>query len=111
MRRSNALRGSHMYGQALYKRSVEMKRSASGLFNLGVTHYHLSAFFCLRKGHTSVLTAPSEEFDEAITAWKESITLQPSSPDAHTSAFHSLPIANPPHSPCQTWPVHTSFRP
>ena len=27
----------------LYKRSVEVKRTASSLFNLGVTHYHLSA--------------------------------------------------------------------
>ena len=26
-----------------------------------------------------------EEYDEAIEAWKESISLQPSSPDAHTS--------------------------
>ena len=100
-----------MYGQALYKRSVEMKRSASGLFNLGVTHYHLSAFFCLREGYAPVLTVPSEEFDEAIAAWKESITLQPSSPDAHTSGFRSKPFVTPSHSPCQTWPVHTSFRP
>jgi hypothetical protein len=29
--------------KALYKRSVEIKRNASTLFNLGVTHYHLSA--------------------------------------------------------------------
>lgn len=28
--------------QDLYKRSVEIKRTASALFNLGVTHYHLS---------------------------------------------------------------------
>lgn len=28
-----------------------------------------------------------EEFNEAITAWEESIKLQPSSPDAHTSMF------------------------
>ena len=28
--------------QTLYQRSVDIKRSASGLFNLGVTHYHLS---------------------------------------------------------------------
>ena len=28
-----------------------------------------------------------EEYDDAISAWKESITLQPSSPDAHTSMF------------------------
>lgn len=36
--------------------------------------------------YTTVVNGPlSEEFDEAIAAWKESITLQPSSPDAHTS--------------------------
>lgn len=29
----------------------------------------------------------SEEFDDAISAWKESIEMQPASPDAHTSAF------------------------
>ncbi|KAH7922588.1 hypothetical protein BV22DRAFT_1131298 [Leucogyrophana mollusca] len=51
----------------LYKRSVEIKRNASSLFNLGVTHYHL------------------KEFDDAIAAWKESISLQPASADAHTS--------------------------
>ena len=28
--------------KALYKRSVEIKRDAGALFNLGVTHYHLS---------------------------------------------------------------------
>ena len=27
----------------------------------------------------------AEEYDQAIAAWKESIALQPSSPDAHTS--------------------------
>ena len=31
--------------QTLYQRSVDIKRSASGLFNLGVTHYHLSELF------------------------------------------------------------------
>jgi hypothetical protein len=29
--------------KALYQRSVEIKRNAGSLFNLGVTHYHLSA--------------------------------------------------------------------
>jgi len=29
----------------LYKRSVDIKRNASSLFNLGVTHYHLSTRF------------------------------------------------------------------
>jgi hypothetical protein len=31
-----------------------------------------------------------EEFDEAINAWKESIALQPVSPDAHTSQYSPL---------------------
>lgn len=64
----------------LYQRSVEIKRNASSLFNLGVTHYHL------------------KEFDEAIAAWKESIALQPSSPDAHTnlaSAYIVSPVSRP----------------
>ncbi|RXW20682.1 hypothetical protein EST38_g5189 [Candolleomyces aberdarensis] len=66
--------------KSLYQRSVEIKRNASSLFNLGVTHYHL------------------KEFDEAIAAWKESITLQPSSPDAHTnlaSAYIISPVPRP----------------
>ncbi|RDX46190.1 TPR-like protein, partial [Lentinus brumalis] len=64
----------------LYKRSVEIKRTASGLFNLGVTHYHL------------------KEFDDAISCWKESIALQPSSSDAHTnlaSAYIVSPVSRP----------------
>ncbi|KAI0060939.1 TPR-like protein [Artomyces pyxidatus] len=64
----------------LYQRSVEIKRNASSLFNLGVTHYHL------------------KEFDDAIAAWKESIELQPSSADAHTnlaSAYIISPVARP----------------
>ncbi|KAJ7695100.1 hypothetical protein B0H17DRAFT_1056400 [Mycena rosella] len=64
----------------LYKRSAEIRRNASSLFNLGVTHYHL------------------KEFDEAIASWKESIVLQPSSPDAHTnlaSAYIMSPVARP----------------
>lgn len=28
--------------KSLYQRSTEIKKSASSLFNLGVTHYHLS---------------------------------------------------------------------
>ena len=35
--------GDVQAAKALYKRSVEIKRNASSLFNLGVTHYHLSA--------------------------------------------------------------------
>jgi len=64
----------------LYKRSVEIRRNASSLFNLGVTHYHL------------------KEFDEAIASWQASIVLQPSSPDAHTnlaSAYIMSPVARP----------------
>ncbi|KAJ6581220.1 hypothetical protein B0H19DRAFT_928887, partial [Mycena capillaripes] len=64
----------------LYKRSVEIRRNASSLFNLGVTHYHL------------------KEFDEAIASWQASILLQPSSPDAHTnlaSAYILSPVTRP----------------
>ncbi|KAF9815797.1 hypothetical protein IEO21_04381 [Rhodonia placenta] len=64
----------------LYKRSVDIKRTASSLFNLGVTHYHL------------------KEYDEAIATWKESIALQPSSADAHTnlaSAYIISPVSRP----------------
>lgn len=35
--------GDVQSAKTLYQRSVEIKRSASSLFNLGVTHYHLSA--------------------------------------------------------------------
>jgi len=66
--------------KALYQRSVEIKRDAGALFNLGVTHYHL------------------KEFDQAILAWKDSIELQPSSPDAHTnlaSAYIISPVSRP----------------
>ncbi|KAI8971268.1 hypothetical protein BD414DRAFT_223306 [Trametes punicea] len=66
--------------KALYKRSVEIKRTASALFNLGVTHYHL------------------KEFDDAISVWKEAIALQPSSADAHTnlaSAYIVSPVSRP----------------
>jgi len=36
--------GDVQTAKMLYKRSVEIKRNASSLFNLGVTHYHLSVF-------------------------------------------------------------------
>ncbi|KAK0488874.1 hypothetical protein IW261DRAFT_1557375 [Armillaria novae-zelandiae] len=64
----------------LYKRSADIRRNASSLFNLGVTHYHL------------------KEFDEAIAVWKESIALQPASPDTHTnlaSAYIISPVPRP----------------
>ncbi|KAI0777334.1 hypothetical protein BD413DRAFT_609713 [Trametes elegans] len=72
--------GDVQAAKELYKRSVDMKRTASALFNLGVTHYHL------------------KEFDEAIAAWKEAIALQPSSADAHTnlaSAYIVSPVSRP----------------
>ncbi|KAF9045709.1 TPR-like protein [Hymenopellis radicata] len=53
--------------KALYRRGADVKRDANILFNLGVTHYHL------------------KEFDQAIAVWKESIDLQPASPDTHTN--------------------------
>jgi tetratricopeptide (TPR) repeat protein len=77
--------GDVQAAKALYKRSVEIRRNASSLFNLGVTHYHLSASLTLIFRSRSYCF-PSEEFDEAIASWKESIALQPTSPDAHTSA-------------------------
>lgn len=64
----------------LYQRSVNIRRDAGALFNLGVTHYHL------------------KEFDNAINAWKESIQLQPNSADAHTnlaSAYIISPLSRP----------------
>jgi len=64
--------------KALYKRSVEIKKTPSSLFNLGVTHYHL------------------KEYDDAINAWKESIALQPSSPDAHTNLASAYIISSVP---------------
>ncbi|EPS96884.1 hypothetical protein FOMPIDRAFT_1032183 [Fomitopsis schrenkii] len=72
--------GDVQAAKALYQRSVDIKRTASSLFNLGVTHYHL------------------KEYDEAISAWKESIALQPSSADAHTnlaSAYIVSPVSRP----------------
>ncbi|KAF5338611.1 hypothetical protein D9611_012813 [Ephemerocybe angulata] len=72
--------GDVQAAKSLYQRSVDIKRNASSLFNLGVTHYHL------------------KEYEEAIAAWKESITLQPQSPDAHTnlaSAYIISPVPRP----------------
>ncbi|THH26423.1 hypothetical protein EUX98_g7762 [Antrodiella citrinella] len=72
--------GDVQAARTLYQRSVEIKRTASSLFNLGVTHYHL------------------KEFDEAIAAWKDSISLQPSSPDTHlniASAYIISPVSRP----------------
>ena len=46
----------------LYQRSVEIKRSPSALFNLGVTHYHLSKRFIMRAG-----TSPSNFLQRNLT--------------------------------------------
>ncbi|KAH9943562.1 hypothetical protein B0H21DRAFT_748960 [Amylocystis lapponica] len=72
--------GDVQAAKASYQRSVDIKRTASSLFNLGVTQYHL------------------KEYDDAIASWKESIALQPSSPDAHTnlaSAYVISPVSRP----------------
>ncbi|KAG9124621.1 hypothetical protein FRC07_010917 [Ceratobasidium sp. 392] len=66
--------------RVLYQRSVDVRRNASNLFNLGVTKYH------------------AKDFDGAIENWKESIELQPDSPDAHTnlaSAYIMNPVPKP----------------
>lgn len=68
----------------LYKRSVEIKRTASALFNLGVTHYHASMnFMCSRPFYVDHFV--TEEFQLAINAWEGCIALSPTSADAHTS--------------------------
>ncbi len=72
----------------LYQRSVDIKRNASSLFNLGVTHYHLSSYSKLIVAIWNS-TPFEEEFDEAIHSWTSAIELQPSSPDAHTSSHVS----------------------
>ncbi|KAJ4492632.1 hypothetical protein C8J55DRAFT_555604 [Lentinula edodes] len=59
----------------LYARSAEINRNASSLYNLGVTHY------CLK------------DFDAAITAWQESIALQPASPDTHTNLANAYVLS------------------
>ncbi|KIJ55350.1 hypothetical protein M422DRAFT_57828 [Sphaerobolus stellatus SS14] len=51
----------------LYERSVEIKKTPSSLFNLGVTYYHL------------------KDFKSAIEAWEECVALSPNSADAHTN--------------------------
>src|SRR5450631_2335540 len=67
-----------------YSRSVEINRTASGLFNLGVTHYHLSmhshGFL-----YSRLIESYQEQFDEAIKCWNDAIELDPTSADAHTS--------------------------
>ena len=70
-----------------YRRSVEIKRNASSLFNLGVTHYHLSNYSPYGKQRIILTYFYLEEYDEAIASWKDSIALQPSSPDTHTSTY------------------------
>lgn len=42
--------GDVLSAKELYQRSTEIKRTASSLFNLGVTHYHLSKYFHYKQG-------------------------------------------------------------
>ncbi|KAG8958124.1 hypothetical protein FRC03_009440 [Tulasnella sp. 419] len=66
--------------KAAYSQSIKIKKTPSALFNYGVTCYH------------------SKDFSGAIDAWKESIEMQPDSPDAHTnlaSAYIMQPLSRP----------------
>jgi len=65
---------------ACYERSVQIRRTAHTLYNLGVIRYH------------------AKNYEAAIQAWQESIDLEPSSPDAHTnlaSAYIMSPVSRP----------------
>lgn len=78
--------GDVQSAKTLYQRSVEIKRSASSLFNLGVTHYHLSTSELPNFKNLPLSNSfTQEEFDAAIEVWKECITLSSGSADAHTS--------------------------
>jgi hypothetical protein len=48
--------------KSLYKRSVEIKRTPSSLFNLGVTHYHLSSYCSVPSPVAIVLAGSSNLF-------------------------------------------------
>ncbi|KAK7445416.1 hypothetical protein VKT23_014833 [Stygiomarasmius scandens] len=76
----------------MYKRSVEIHRNASALYNLGVTFYHL------------------KDFDQAIAAWKESIEMQPSSPDAHTNLASAYVISPLPRPDLALHHLHTAAK-
>ena len=89
----------------LYQRSVDIKRNASSLFNLGVTHYHLSSYSKLIVVAIWNSTPFEEEFDKAIHSWTSAIELQPSSADTHTSS-HVSPSSD---SPYQTWRSSTDL--
>ncbi|KZS94371.1 TPR-like protein [Sistotremastrum niveocremeum HHB9708] len=73
-----------------YQASVDIRRNASSLFNLGVAHYHL------------------KEFDQAIDAWRESIQLQPSSPDAHTNLASAYIVSPNPRPDLALQHLHTA---
>lgn len=62
---------------AKYQRSVEINRTASGLFNLGVTHYHL------------------KQFDKAIEVWNLANEMDPASADVHTNLASAYIMAPP----------------
>ncbi|KZP01885.1 TPR-like protein [Calocera viscosa TUFC12733] len=63
-----------------YERSVQIRRTAHTLYNLGVIRYH------------------AKDYDAAIDAWLESIDMEPRSADAHTnlaSAYIMSPLSRP----------------
>jgi len=63
-----------------YERSVQIRRTAHTLYNLGVIRYH------------------AKDYDAAIDAWLESIEMEPRSADAHTnlaSAYIMSPLSRP----------------
>ncbi|EPQ31989.1 uncharacterized protein PFL1_00187 [Pseudozyma flocculosa PF-1] len=63
--------------KAAYKRSLEIKRNSSALFNLGVCHYH------------------DRDLAAAIEAWNESLRLSPESADAHTNLASAYVLSKP----------------
>ncbi|PWZ03029.1 TPR-like protein [Testicularia cyperi] len=60
-----------------YQRSLEIKESASALFNLGVCYYH------------------DRNLDGAIESWKGSLRLSPDSADAHTNLASAYVLSKP----------------
>ncbi|CDS02203.1 uncharacterized protein SPSC_02273 [Sporisorium scitamineum] len=60
-----------------YQRSLEIKRNASALFNLGVCLYH------------------DRNLSGAIDAWNESLELAPDSADAHTNLASAYVLSKP----------------
>jgi len=92
----------------LYQRSVEIKRNASSLFNLGVTHYHLSSY---SKPDLIVALRNSTPFERSST--KQSILGHPLLSSSHPAQMPIpvrtlllVPILYTQQHP-QTWPART----